>query len=499
MTPTVDLDIQQLIDDPAYFAEHAIGVPLWDYQADFARSPARYRVMCAGRQVGKSRVLAVVALHTAYIRANVRVLVISNGEDSSLRVLADCAHLARNSPILHAAVLDDKKQLLTLGNGSTIQSIPASEARARGDSIDLLIVDEAGFISMSLWQAAEPAIVARPGSRVILASTPWGKNDHFFRQKYNEGMTSPSAKLKSWHWPTTASPLADLELIEDWRKSWSTIKFTTEVLAEWVNEAGAYFTMEELDNAVADYDLIDPKDARGQLITAGLDWGFSDAHAFVALAVLDDQDLNQSVVGDDLIYFIPWLESWHKKPYSWFVNRIEEIGRTYQLMSVVSETNGVGAMPTEVLRNTLYRTRQSKRRDKRALPTRVIPVNTDNRYKASGFGGIKLLLQQGRLILPNHPDLLRQLHNLEYEQTDSGQLRIHVREAAGHDDIAMALCQAISTADGTVFGYRPDNPRANHRDLLTTGTGIRIPKHPRCLNLEFPLSRSRGKNTGDGW
>ena len=50
MTPTVDLDIQQLIDDPAYFAEHAIGVPLWDYQADFARSrPATASCAPAGR------------------------------------------------------------------------------------------------------------------------------------------------------------------------------------------------------------------------------------------------------------------------------------------------------------------------------------------------------------------------------------------------------------------------------------------------------------------
>lgn len=499
MTTATDIDFQRLIDDPAYFAEHAIGEPLWDYQADFARSPARYRVMCAGRQVGKSRTLAVCALHTAYTRANVRVLVISNGEDSSLRVLADCAQLARHSPLLGNSVLDDLKQLLTLGNGSTIQSIPASEARARGDSIDLLIVDEAGFISMALWQAAEPSILAKPGSRVILASTPWGKPEHFFRQHYREGIETPSIDVKAWHWPSSVSPKADLGLLAKWERSWSSIKYKTEILAEWVDDAGSYFTMTELDDAVADYTLTDPADAHGQLVSAGVDWGMSDAHAIVTVAVLDDQDVNAATVGEGLVYFIPWLEFHHCKQYSWMVDRIIEIGHHYQLHTVVSEVNGVGAMPSEVLRNKMYRDELSKVWNKSGRWTRVVPLTTDIRFKMSAFGAIKLLLQQGRLILPNHPELLKQLHNLEYEQTETGQLRIRVPESAGHDDVAMALAFAISTADGNVFAYRPDNPKADGQPVLTTGLGTHIPQHPRCLDAPQGLSRARGRDKGDGW
>ncbi len=48
--------------------------------ADMVTSPARYRMMCAGRQLCKSRALAIEALHTAYTRPGSLSLLISAGE-----------------------------------------------------------------------------------------------------------------------------------------------------------------------------------------------------------------------------------------------------------------------------------------------------------------------------------------------------------------------------------------------------------------------------------
>lgn len=430
MTSTLaGIDVNRLIDDPAYFAEKAIGEPLWDYQSDFARSQARYRVMCAGRQVGKSRLLAVCALHAAYVKADTCVLIISNGEDASKRVISDCHNLTSRSDMLKGSVLDDKMELLTLGNGSTIQSIPASDARARGNSVDLLIVDEAGFIKESLWQSAEPSILARPGSRVILASTPWGSATHFFRQHYTEGMETPNDQVQSWHWPSETSPIADMELIEKWRRTWSSIKFRTEILAEWVNDAGAYFTMEELENAIADYELLPPDKARGDLVVGGVDWGFAnDANCVVFLAAMSDTDLNIDPSGDDApIYYIPWLEAHHRMQYSEFIDRLAEIGKTYRVMRYISETNGVGQMPSQVLFSKMHK---ASIRDSRRY-TSVFKVTTDITRKANGFGRIKVLLQQGQLVLPRHTELLKQLHALEYEQTPTGLLRRDIVKTCG--------------------------------------------------------------------
>ena len=67
---------------------------------------------------------------------------------------------------------------------------------------------------------------------------------------------------------------------------------------------------------------------------------------------------------------------------------------------------------------------------------------TTSKLKQDGFGYVRLLLQQHRLRLPRHPALLKQLAALEYEQLESGLLRISVPEARGHDDLAMSLCLA---------------------------------------------------------
>ena len=43
--------------DAGVFAEMLLGVGLWAHQLEVVASPSRYRVICAGRQVGKSRLL----------------------------------------------------------------------------------------------------------------------------------------------------------------------------------------------------------------------------------------------------------------------------------------------------------------------------------------------------------------------------------------------------------------------------------------------------------
>ena len=64
-TPSLSM-VDRARRDPAVFARVLVGQELWAHQRELALSPARYRVVCAGRQVGKSRLLAVLALHQAF-------------------------------------------------------------------------------------------------------------------------------------------------------------------------------------------------------------------------------------------------------------------------------------------------------------------------------------------------------------------------------------------------------------------------------------------------
>lgn len=481
--------------DVETFAERVLGRPLWPHQVELARSPARYRVMCAGRQVGKSTLLAVLALHTAATHRNALVLLVSAGEHASRRLLADAAELATGSPLLRGSVLDESRSSLTLANGSRVLSVSASQRQIRGWPVDLLIVDEAGFIDNEIWRAAEPAIIARPGSRVVLSSSPWGGVDHFFRQLWTRGTTHPDQHVTAWHWPSTVSPLVDAVLLDQIRGRESADYFAREYLAEWTDEAGAYFTHDEVMGAVASYAMTDPlttphQDRQAWTTVAGLDWGVArDANALVCAGVIDPLTLPDRRAR----VFVPWLRAAYRMPWAEWISYVTDVTRRWQVPVIASETNGVGAYPTDDLRVRVRRNR-----------TAVTPVWTDVRRKQAGFGMIKTLLQSDRLVLPRDPELIKQLCGLQFEQLAGGSLRIAVPESAGHDDLAMALLQALSCVNTRALDVVPQWQRRYAHDreqtpVVATGNGTEVPTEPRTADGIRFFHHPAGAETGEGW
>lgn len=447
MLSTSDLDRARR--DVGVFAELLLGMPLWPYQLEAARSRARYRVICAGRQVGKSRLLAVLALHKAFSSPRSTTLIVSGGEVAAKRLLDDVIGMATNSPLLAGSVVDDSSKLLTLSNGSTIRAVPASDKQIRGWSIDLLIVDEAAFIEQEIWRAAEPAIIARPGSRVVLCSSPWGAADHFFRALWTRGMAEPGAQLAAWHWPSSVSPLVDDALLEEIRQRETPAYFEREYLARWTDAAGAYFTTAELEAATSDeWALVDVDDPEAVAacgsVVGGVDWGMrNDANALTVIGDLGDPDERGRQR-----FGVVYVEERFGWTFDAWIGRLVALatppglatpGSGFQFAEITSENNAIGMMPSEVLARDVWEVTGRQV---------VTPTTTTAKLKEDLFGFAKLLLQQGRLVLPRHPSLLRQLSALEFTQTETGLTKISVPERAGHDDVAMSFALALKPLIG---------------------------------------------------
>ena len=171
--------------DPVAFAELLTSEPLWRHQQQLVRSAARIRCVLAGRQCGKSRTLAVLALHAAFAGPDRVVLVVSATEDAAKRLLREIGWLAQ-APLLRASLVEENKTELTLSNGSRVVSVPASERQVRGYSADLLIMDEACFIDSDVIKAARYTTVAK-GGRIVMASSPYGRRDRPFAVAYEAG------------------------------------------------------------------------------------------------------------------------------------------------------------------------------------------------------------------------------------------------------------------------------------------------------------------------
>jgi hypothetical protein len=459
MPTTTDREtLRRCRDDIAVFARHLVGEPLWKHQLKLAKDPARIRVVCSGRQAGKSRTLAMLAVHEAFGRPDRKVLIISAGQASADDLLAEVVALT-SSPLLAGSVVDELASRVTLSNGSTIRSVPASERQVRGKSIDLLIIDEATLVDGAIWTAARFTVIARPGSRVVMSATPWGRPDGFFATAYRAGERGEEG-YSAHHWPSTASPLVDRTLLEMYRSTMTDREYRAEVLAEWVDSAGAFFTPEELSAAVELGDGFEPSNGAHRLeVDLGLDWGFAhDSSAVVGVGPVPE---GVPFAGEGRLW-VPVVGEWPSTSYETVISELVGLITQLRVRFVMSELNGVGQMPTEVLRRRVEEARR------RFLPGRFVcrevrGVHTDARTKENNFGAAKFLLGEGRLALPLHPALLRQLDALEYETTESGSMRIAVPERRGHDDLAMALCQALGPSVDAVRQWRPQAAATRYR------------------------------------
>ncbi|OOL32604.1 hypothetical protein GQ85_06370 [Rhodococcus rhodochrous] len=344
------------VSNPVYFSHEFLKRELYDYQQRVALSPARTRVLCCGRQSGKSEVLAVIALHAATTRRNQVVYIVSGGEDAAIKLLARIGEIS-DAAGLGASTVDDQKTVLRFTNGSVIEALPLSERRIRGGTVNLLIIDEAGMVPDDLWDAAAATtIAAQPAGLTIVAGTPWGGRDHWYRKLWQRGMEHPDDAVESFHWTSYDAPRVNKQLLDDRKKTLPSDKFRREYMAEWLDETGSFLTTDELDACTVPYvhtteDTPWPytTQPRGGRVYAGLDWGMRDLNTLVCIATLDDHGGLNEHRNQDPVYFIPHLEGHQNLPYQQFVDRVWKVGGHYNLRHVMSETNGVGGPATQML------------------------------------------------------------------------------------------------------------------------------------------------------
>lgn len=349
--------------------------------------------------------------------------------------------------------------------------MPASERQIRGWAVDLLIVDEAAFLDDDLLHgAAMPTTAARPHARIVLASSPWSDSGPFW-QAAAAGMAGTDPHTRTVRWSLRDAPWISTEAVEAARASMSELRFRAEYEGEFVGSADRFFPPGELRAAVAGYALGGP--APGAV--AGLDWGRAyDAHAVVVAAQLVDWGVNGEPVA-----FLPWLEA-SRRPYADQVAEVVSVARWLRLRRLASETNGVGAYPTEDVTTRL-----------RGRGVLVEAVATSQRSKEDAYGRVRALLSAGRLVLPDDPELLRQLGGIVGSATPAGGLSIAAASPALHDDLPDALSLAAARLD--LRAQREVEPPEGV-EWLETGSGVRVPADPTGRAVATSsLSWARGR------
>jgi hypothetical protein len=239
---------QQIVERspiPAYPVEFAIslGIEPDEWQVEVLASDHPRKILCCGRQTGKSTVAAILAIHTALTKPGSTVLVVAPGERQAKLLFSKAlSHYRQAGYPLPAH--SERRTGLELSNGSVIEALPAVERTTRGYSVDLLVVDEAAAVPDMDYHGILPALIATQGEQVLL-STPRGKRG-FFHEIWHGAEDWQRMMVRSGEVGRIRE-----EDLEVFRRTMPEQFFRQEFYCEWLETEGSLFSYDDIEAALA--------------------------------------------------------------------------------------------------------------------------------------------------------------------------------------------------------------------------------------------------------
>ena len=196
-TPEMMRDIKKSKQNLLHFAENFFyiiseagrhPIKLHNYQRKVLRKMRddRFFVLLASRQVGKTTLMTVYALWNACFNDDQRILIVANKEGTAIEIFKRVRMAYEELPNwLKPGVTEYGKTSMALGNGTTIGISTTTGTAARGQSCNVLILDELAFIDNHLvdefWKSVYPIISSFKKSKVFISSTPNGTENLFHK------------------------------------------------------------------------------------------------------------------------------------------------------------------------------------------------------------------------------------------------------------------------------------------------------------------------------
>lgn len=282
-----------------------------------------------------------------------------------------------------------------------------NDTALRGESFDLVIVDEAAMIRAETYTDVIMPTLADRNGRCLLISTPKGLN--WFYSEFQRGLTSGNMQA-SFHAPTSANPLPNIQrayrLAKD-RVSERT--FRQEWEAEFLESDGV--VLRNVDTLAT----LQPQEAPipNHTYIGGIDWGRSnDATVFTII----DATANEMAFADRMV----------QTQFDLQLTRLRALHERFHVEAWIGEYNSIGGPQVEALQ-------------RQGIPVR--PFTTTNATKAQIIDALALALEQQALKLLKNPVLVGELKAYQSKALASGMMTYSAPEGM-HDDHVMSLALA---------------------------------------------------------
>lgn len=225
------------------------------YQVEMLRCTSKRKVFRIGRQCGKTETLCISILHSAFTHKEYRVVIITPYQTQIDLIFSRLSKLIGSSSTTKNSVkryVKAPNYTIELHNGSVIRGFTAGTKSGgnadavRGQKANMLVFDEADYLSSGDMASALAVITNYPDATVWMSSTPCGK-----REKFYEACKSPL--YKEFYYPSWVNPLWSDDLEEFYRGEFTDIQYTHEVAADFGEQEQGVYQSAYVDDAMADY------------------------------------------------------------------------------------------------------------------------------------------------------------------------------------------------------------------------------------------------------
>lgn len=292
----------------------------------------------------------------------------------------------------------------------------------RGFGVHFAILDEAARISRPSYESVWTTMTQTDG-RMVIISTPKGRN--WFYEEYQKGEKSylmpgdadPNPEWLSIRMPTWTNPYVKPQRILTMRKNMPADVFEQEIAARFMLESAGVFR--GIDGCVKNL-LVDnmgrPLDElpiAGQRYVLGVD-------------LARKRDYTVIIVMDSARHRVVYFERFNSMSWAVQKSRIVEVANRYNHARVFMDGTGLGDPIVGDVRNA---------------GINVEGFIISNKSKQELIEKLRADIEFQRISFPNHPVMIRELRNYEYEINSNGNIK-YSAPPGQHDDTVIALALA---------------------------------------------------------
>ncbi len=324
------------------------------YQATMLRCTAKNKIFRIGRQSGKTETLVISMLYNMFTKPGknenegFKIILITPFQTQIELIFTRLTELISNSTELSNSISRSVKApqySIELHNKSMVKGFTAGTKSAgnadsvRGQSGDMLVFDEADYLSTGDLESALAIITNYPDATVWMSSTPTGKREKFYH-------TCHSKLYKEYHFPSHVNPLWSDDLEKRFRETYTDLAYKHEVLAEFGDQEEGVFQNSYVQAAKADYQYGSLPYNPMWTYTIGVDWNDTKNGTTIAVLGLNPSNNNFYVVDRAIVS----KEGWTQLTACY---KIAEFNKLWNPVSIYIDY-GHGGTQWEVLRKFGY-------------------------------------------------------------------------------------------------------------------------------------------------